>query len=39
LGKLAPNRRPDIAKMGVKAILAGALASCLSAAIAGMIVG
>lgn len=39
LGKLSPSRRPDIARMGVKAIMAGALASCLSAAIAGMILG
>lgn len=39
LGKLAPSRRPDIARLGVKAIFAGALASCLSAAIAGMIIG
>ncbi len=39
LGNLAPNRRPDIARLGIKAIIAGALASCLSAAIAGMIIG
>ncbi|WP_339315037.1 NupC/NupG family nucleoside CNT transporter [Paenibacillus sp. FSL R10-2734] len=39
LGKLSPKRRPDIARLGVKAIIAGALASCLSAAIAGMIIG
>ncbi len=39
LGKLSPKRRPDIARLGMKAIIAGALASCLSAAIAGMIVG
>lgn len=39
LGKLAPERRPDIAKMGMKAVIAGALASCLSAAIAGMLLG
>ncbi|WP_019241297.1 MULTISPECIES: NupC/NupG family nucleoside CNT transporter [Bacillus] len=38
LGKLAPNRRPEIAKLGMKAVIAGALASCLSAAIAGMLV-
>ncbi|MFS0782537.1 NupC/NupG family nucleoside CNT transporter [Bacillus sp. 1P06AnD] len=37
LGNLAPSRRPDIAKMGIKAVIAGALASCLSAAIAGML--
>ncbi|WP_042349159.1 NupC/NupG family nucleoside CNT transporter [Bacillus massiliigorillae] len=39
LGKLAPSRRTDIAKMGVKSVIAGALASCLSAAIAGMLIG
>ncbi|MGM9923102.1 MAG: NupC/NupG family nucleoside CNT transporter [Bacillus sp. (in: firmicutes)] len=39
LGKLSPKRRPDIARLGVKSIIAGALASCLSAAIAGMIIG
>lgn len=39
LGKLSPKRRPDIARLGIKAIIAGALASCLSATIAGMIIG
>ncbi|MDR4937415.1 NupC/NupG family nucleoside CNT transporter [Rossellomorea marisflavi] len=38
LGNLAPNRRPEIAKLGLRAVLAGALASLLSAAIAGMFV-
>ncbi|MED4016694.1 NupC/NupG family nucleoside CNT transporter [Sutcliffiella cohnii] len=38
LGSLAPNRRPDIAKLGMKAIIAGTLANLLSAAIAGMII-
>lgn len=36
LGGLAPDRRGDIAKLGLKSVLAGALASLLSAAIAGM---
>jgi len=36
LGGMAPNRRPDIAKMGLKSVAAGTLASLLSAAIAGM---
>ncbi|MFB1081326.1 NupC/NupG family nucleoside CNT transporter [Jeotgalibacillus sp. JSM ZJ347] len=36
LGNLAPNRRPDIARMGIRAVAAGALASMLSASIAGM---
>jgi CNT family concentrative nucleoside transporter len=37
LGGLAPNRRGDIAKLGVRSVIAGALASLLSAAIAGML--
>ncbi len=38
LGNLAPNRRSDIARLGIRAVIAGALASLLSAAIAGMFV-
>lgn len=38
LGSLAPNRRNDIAKLGLRAVIAGALASLLSAAIAGMLI-
>ncbi|MFV8828915.1 NupC/NupG family nucleoside CNT transporter [Alkalihalobacterium sp. APHAB7] len=37
LGGLAPDRRSDIARFGLRAVLAGALASLLSAAIAGML--
>ncbi|WP_059104308.1 NupC/NupG family nucleoside CNT transporter [Shouchella shacheensis] len=37
LGSLAPNRRSDIAKLGIRSVVAGALASLLSAAIAGML--
>ncbi|MCL7749830.1 NupC/NupG family nucleoside CNT transporter [Halalkalibacter alkaliphilus] len=37
LGKLAPSRRTDIAKLGMKAVVAGVLASLLSGAIAGML--
>ncbi len=36
LGALAPNRRSDIARLGIRAVAAGTLASLLSAAIAGM---
>ncbi|PYZ96842.1 NupC/NupG family nucleoside CNT transporter [Alteribacter lacisalsi] len=36
LGKLAPERRKDIARLGVRAVTAGMLASLLSAAIAGI---
>ncbi|WP_026691083.1 NupC/NupG family nucleoside CNT transporter [Alteribacter aurantiacus] len=38
LGKLAPERRSDIARMGVRAVAAGMLASLLSASIAGMLI-
>ncbi|MEK3889933.1 NupC/NupG family nucleoside CNT transporter [Bacillus sp. FSL K6-3431] len=38
LGALAPNRRPDIARLGIRAVAAGMLASLLSAAIAGMFI-
>ncbi|MCH7323702.1 NupC/NupG family nucleoside CNT transporter [Solibacillus sp. MA9] len=38
LGSLAPNRRSDIARLGVRAVAAGMLASLLSAAIAGMFI-
>ena len=37
IGNLAPNRRPDLAKLGIKALICGTLASYLSAAIAGML--
>ncbi len=36
LGSMAPSRRPIIAKLAVRAVIAGTLASLLSAAIAGM---
>ncbi|MFC0270933.1 NupC/NupG family nucleoside CNT transporter [Metabacillus herbersteinensis] len=38
LGGMAPNRRQDIARLGVRAIVAGTLANLLSAAIAGMFI-
>ncbi|MGQ4666970.1 NupC/NupG family nucleoside CNT transporter [Metabacillus halosaccharovorans] len=38
LGGLAPSRRPDIAKLGLRAVAAGMLASLLSAAIAGIFI-
>ncbi|WP_209122734.1 NupC/NupG family nucleoside CNT transporter [Alkalihalobacillus sp. BA299] len=38
LGGLAPERRSDIARLGLRAVLAGSLASLLSAAIAGMMI-
>ncbi|WP_281647062.1 NupC/NupG family nucleoside CNT transporter [Parendozoicomonas sp. Alg238-R29] len=36
LGSLAPSRRGDIARMGLKAVLAGSLSNLMSAAIAGL---
>lgn len=38
LGQMAPEKRPVIASLAVKAVLAGTLASLLSAAIAGMFI-
>ena len=38
LGALAPSRRPDIARLGIRAVAAGMLASLLSAAVAGMFI-
>ncbi|MEW9503447.1 nucleoside transporter C-terminal domain-containing protein, partial [Jeotgalibacillus marinus] len=38
LGNLSPKRRPDVARLGMRAVIAGALASVLSAAIAGMFI-
>lgn len=38
IGALAPERRTDLAKLGMRALLCGTLASYLSAAIAGIII-
>jgi len=37
-GSLAPNQRPMIAKLGVRALIAGSLANLMSAALAGMLI-
>ncbi len=37
IGALAPNRRGDLAKLGVRAMLAGTMANLMSASIAGML--
>ena len=39
IGELAPGRRADLAKLGLKALLCGTLASYLSASIAGILMG
>lgn len=36
LGVLAPSRRPDIARLGLKAVLAGTLSNFMSAALVGI---
>jgi len=38
IGALAPERRADLAKLGLKALVSGTLASYLSATIAGMLI-
>lgn len=38
-GSLAPNQRPVIARLGVKALAAGSLANLMSAALAGLFIG
>ncbi|MDP0123560.1 NupC/NupG family nucleoside CNT transporter [Glaesserella parasuis] len=39
LGSMAPNRRGDVARLGIKAVIAGSLANLMSAAIAGLFIG
>jgi concentrative nucleoside transporter, CNT family len=39
LGSLIPQRRGEIAQLGIRAVFAGTLANLMSAAIAGMFVG
>ena len=38
-GSLAPGQRPLIARMGLKAMLAGSLSNLMSAALAGLFLG
>ena len=37
-GGLAPNQRPNIARLGIKALIAGSLANLMSAALAGLLI-
>jgi CNT family concentrative nucleoside transporter len=37
-GGLAPNQRPVIAKLGIRALIAGSLANLMSAALAGLLI-
>ncbi|HUN83479.1 MAG TPA: nucleoside transporter C-terminal domain-containing protein [Terracidiphilus sp.] len=39
IGALVPNRRNDLARLGVRAMLAGTMANLISASIAGMFLG
>ena len=39
IGELAPNRRTDLAQLGMRALVCGTLASYLSATMAGIILG
>ena len=39
LSIMAPNRRGDIAKLGVRALIAGTLSNLMSATIAGLFIG
>ncbi|MCK8045687.1 NupC/NupG family nucleoside CNT transporter [Shewanella sp. 1CM18E] len=36
LGSMAPNRRHDLAKLGIRAVIAGSLANLMSATLAGL---
>lgn len=38
-GSLAPNQRPVIARLGLRALVAGSLSNLMSAALAGLLVG
>ncbi|MCU1260613.1 MAG: Na+ dependent nucleoside transporter domain protein [Bryobacterales bacterium] len=37
IGALAPNRKPDLARLGMRAVAAGSMANFMSACIAGML--
>lgn len=39
LGTMAPNRRKDVARLGIKAVIAGSLSNLMSATIAGLFIG
>jgi CNT family concentrative nucleoside transporter len=37
IGALAPNRKSDLARLGIRAVIAGSMANFMSACIAGML--
>ena len=39
IGPLAPNRRSDLAQLGLRAMLGGMLACCMTACMAGLLYG
>jgi CNT family concentrative nucleoside transporter len=39
LGAMAPERRAEIAALGLRSILAGTLATCMTGAVAGIFLG
>jgi len=39
IGSIAPERRHDLARLGVRAMLTGALATCLTGALVGILLG
>lgn len=39
LGVIAPNRRHDVARLGIRAVIAGSLSNLMSATIAGLFIG
>ena len=39
IGELAPSRRRDLARLGIKALICGTMASYMSATIAGILIG
>ncbi|KGQ71425.1 nucleoside transporter NupC [Chelonobacter oris] len=39
LGTMAPNRRSDVSRLGIKAVIAGSLSNLMSACIAGLFIG
>ncbi len=39
IGSMAPSRRSDIARLGLKAVIGGTLANLMSATIAGFLIG
>jgi len=39
IGEIAPNRRADLARLGIRALICGTLASYMSATIAGILSG